>query len=80
MRYRIAGNLVFRVCSFCVKIRFSHCSGRVEPVPFELKDDHMGVGRWTMEVGGAWEGWGTDHAVGVVWEGTDHGGLREVGY
>lgn len=24
--------------------------GRVDPVPFELKDDHMGLGRWTLEV------------------------------
>ena len=24
--------------------------GRVDPVPFEQKDDHMGLGRWTMEV------------------------------
>lgn len=26
-------------------------AGRVNPVPFELKEDHMGLGRWTMEVG-----------------------------
>ena len=25
-------------------------SGRVEPVPFELKDDHLGLGRWAMEL------------------------------
>ena len=25
-------------------------TGRVDPVPFEQKDDHMGLGRWTMEV------------------------------
>ena len=24
--------------------------GRVDPVPFEQKDDHMGLGRWAMEV------------------------------
>ncbi|XP_064397763.1 G patch domain-containing protein 8-like isoform X2 [Halichondria panicea] len=24
--------------------------GRVEPVPIELKEDHMGLGRWTMEL------------------------------
>ena len=24
-------------------------AGRVNPVPFELKEDHMGLGRWTME-------------------------------
>ena len=24
--------------------------GRVDPVPFEMKDDHMGLGRWTLEV------------------------------
>ncbi len=26
------------------------CTGRVEPVPIELKEDHMGLGRWTMEL------------------------------
>lgn len=26
------------------------CVGRVDPVPFELKDDYLGLGRWTMEV------------------------------
>ena len=30
---------------FCVCV-----SGRKDPVPFEMKDDHMGLGRWTMEV------------------------------
>ena len=29
--------------------------GRVDPVPFEQKDDHMGLGRWTMEVNKAVE-------------------------
>lgn len=24
--------------------------GRVDPVPFEMKDDHMGLGRWTLEL------------------------------
>lgn len=24
----------------------------MDPVPFEMKDDHMGLGRWTMEVCG----------------------------
>ena len=24
--------------------------GRVDPVPIEMKDDHMGLGRWTMEL------------------------------
>ena len=26
------------------------CSGRKEPVPFNLKDDNMGLGRWNYEV------------------------------
>ena len=27
------------------------CSpGRREPIPFELKDDNMGLGRWNYEV------------------------------
>ena len=26
------------------------CAGRLEPVPLELKDDNMGLGRWTYEV------------------------------
>ena len=25
-------------------------AGRVDPVPFEQKDDHMGLGRWALEV------------------------------
>ena len=28
-------------------------AGRVDPVPFEQKDDHMGLGRWALEVGTA---------------------------
>lgn len=27
-----------------------HYTGRREPIPFELKDDNMGLGRWSYEV------------------------------
>lgn len=36
-------------------------AGRVDPVPFEQKDDHMGLGRWALEVGTAY------YYYSVVW-------------
>ena len=33
----------------CVCVCFM-LSGRHEPIPFELKDDNMGLGRWSYEV------------------------------
>ena len=37
-------------CARCVCDGVCVCAGRKEPVPFEMKDDHMGLGRWTLEV------------------------------
>lgn len=40
--------------------------GRVDPVPFEMKDDHMGLGRWTMEVNNYRESIKLPVSVGMV--------------
>lgn len=50
----ICNVLQFRTSMFFIYIFYSYnvstLTGRKDPVPFELKDDHMGLGRWALEV------------------------------
>ena len=48
------GKVLPYTCVYSGRARIGMCvsvPGRLEPIPFELKDDNMGLGRWTYEVG-----------------------------